>query len=228
MVIAGHNGAGKTTFYRERLEGALANSLVDYVNPDDIEREIAVELGESVSPKIELEKIAAAEATRRRVQNFEQENSFSFETGFSDPVMDKVAFMQGARERGYLVILMAVGLKSIEKCKERVANRYANGGHSIAAEKLERRYPRVLRNFAHAARSASLAIYLDNSQDRVLGGGDTYWDIAFFEDGVLVTKDASPPQWWLVVERMQTEAELNGPDLRGPLHAVRSERTNCE
>jgi predicted ABC-type ATPase len=206
VVIAGHNGAGKTTFYRERLEGSIASFLVDYINPDDIERAVATDLGESRPSKDELEKIAAAEATRRRLQHLERDNSFSFETGFSDQVLDKVAFIESARQRGYLVVLMAVGLMSIEKCKERVAIRHAGGGHDIRADKLERRYDRVLRNFAHGARSASLAIYLDNSEDRVEGGEDTYWDIAFFEDGLLVCKDESPPRWWLEVERMQSEA----------------------
>lgn len=205
MVIAGHNGAGKTTIYKERIEAAIAAFLDAHINADDIERAVSDDLGQGSHSKEGLERIAATEATRLRRQYLEQDVSFSFETVFSDDVMDKVLFIEDARRRGYLVVLLAVGLESIEKSKERVAIRHAKGGHNICEDKLEQRYDRVLRNFARGARAASLAIYLDNSEDSEEGGADTYWDIAFFEDGVLVSKDESPPEWWLKVERIQSK-----------------------
>mgnify|MGYP003385580529 CR=1 FL=1 len=156
-------------------------------------------------PKEDLEGIAAVEATRLRLRYLEQDMSFSFETVFSDPVMEKARFMEEARQRGYLVVLLAVGLESIEKSKERVAIRHAKGGHNIREDKLEQRYGRVLRNFALGASAASLAIFLDNSEDREEDAADTYWDIAFFEDGNLVCKVESPPAWWLEVERTQSK-----------------------
>lgn len=205
MVIAGHNGAGKTTLYKERIEATIAAFLDVHINADDIELAVSDDLGQGGHSKEYLEGIAAAEATRLRRQYLEREVSFSFETVFSDQIMDKVHFIEDARQRGYLVVLLAVGLKSIEKSKERVAIRHAKGGHNIRVDKLEQRYDRVLQNFAHGARAASLAIYLDNSEDREEGGADTYWDIAFFEDGLLVCKEESPPEWWLKVERIQSE-----------------------
>jgi len=108
--------------------------------------------------------------------------------------------MNEARRRGYLVLLIAVGLESIEKSKARVAIRYAKGGHNVREEKIESRYERVLLNFAHGAHVASLAIFFDNSEDRSDDNLDTYWDIAFFENGELVVKDESPPAWWHQVE----------------------------
>lgn len=205
VVIAGHNGAGKTTFYKERLEATVGNWLVAHINADDIERAIFDDLGQCDHSKEDLEEIAAAEATRLRLQYLEQEVSFSFETVFSDPVMEKARFMDEARQRGYVVVLLAVGLESIGKSKERVAIRHAKGGHNIREDKLELRYGRVLRNFALGAGSASLAIFLDNSEDREEDTANTYWDIAFFEDGNLVCQVESPPTWWLEVERIQSK-----------------------
>jgi len=205
VVIAGHNGAGKTTFYKERLEAAIGTLLDAHINADDIERAVSDDLGRGGHSKDYLERMAAAEATRLRLQYLEQEVSFSFETVFSDPVMEKARFMDEARQRGYLVVLLAVGLESIGKSKERVAIRHAKGGHNIREDKLERRYGRVLRNFALGAGSASLAIFLDNSENREEDTANTYWDIAFFEDGNLVCKVESPPPWWLEVERIQAE-----------------------
>lgn len=200
MVIAGHNGAGKTTIYNERLTAILASVLEEHINPDEVERTITLDLGADSHTKEEFENLAAKEGTRLRLQYLNRETSFSFETVFSDPVQDKVRLMAEARRRGYLVVLFAVGLDSIEKSKERVAIRRAKGGHNVSPEKLEGRYERVLVNFAHGACVATLAIFFDNSEDRSNDDLDTYWDIAFFEDGNLVVKDESPPTWWHQVE----------------------------
>lgn len=201
VVIAGHNGAGKTTIYRERIARALAAHLAAHINPDEIEQAITLDLGAHSITKTELEIRAAEEAASLRHQYLEQETSFSFETVFSDPKQDKVGFMDEARRRGYVVLLIAVGLDSIELSKARVALRHAKGGHNVPEDKIEDRYERVLLNFAHGARVATLAIFFDNSEDRSDDDLDTYWDIAFFENGVLVVKDEFPPVWWQQVER---------------------------
>ena len=101
VVIAGHNGAGKTTIYNERLSAALDGELEKHINPDEVERAITVDLGEHSLTKDEFEKLAAEEAARLRQQYLDQEISFSFETVFSDPKQDKVGFMDEARRRGY-------------------------------------------------------------------------------------------------------------------------------
>lgn len=200
LVIAGHNGAGKTTIYRERLSKALADHLVNHINPDEVELAITLDQGKHGLSKSEIELCAAAEATRLRQQYIDQEISFSFETVLSDPKQDKISFMSDARRRGYLVLLIGVGLNSATLSKERVAIRHAKGGHNVPEKKIEERYDRVLLNFAHGACVASLAIFFDNSEDRSEDNLDTYWDIAFFENGELVAKDESIPAWWQQVE----------------------------
>lgn len=200
-MIAGHNGAGKTTIYRERIADALSGFLDHHINPDEIEIEIVQDLGAGTRTKDEFSRLAAAEATRLRRQLLDQERNFSFETVFSDPKQEKANFMAEAHRRGYLVVLFAVGLESVEKSKERVAIRHAKGGHDVPADRLESRYPRVLENFAHGARAASLALFMDNSEDRTDDTEDTYWDFAFFEEGRLVTSDEYPPDWWNEVFR---------------------------
>lgn len=201
VVIAGHNGAGKTTLYRKRLSHLLAHLLEENINADEIERAITQDLGEIIYSKTEFENLAADEATKLRKLYLEKEANFSFETVFSDPVQDKVGFMAEARRRGYLVVMLAVGLESIEKSKQRVAIRHARGGHNVESKKIEERYPRVLTNFAHGARVASLAIFMDNSEDNPVEDGDAYWGIAFFEEGRLVAVDDTPPDWWHEVLR---------------------------
>lgn len=200
VVIAGHNGAGKTTIYHELIADALTGFLMEHINPDEIEQAITDDVGENSLSKLEFEIRAANEATRLRQQYLDQETNFSFETVLSDPNQDKVGFLNKARRRGYLVLLIAVGLDSIELSKARVAIRHAKGGHNVPEDKIEGRYDRVLLNFAHGARAATLAIFFDNSKDRSEDNLDTYRDIAFFENGQLVVKDESPPSWWYQVE----------------------------
>lgn len=200
VVIAGHNGAGKTTIYHERISKALAGFLAEHINPDVIERAITRDLRKQGLSKKELEQLASEEAARLRQQYLDQEINFSFETVLSDPVQDKVQFMAKAIQRSYMVVLMGVGLDSIEKSKERVAIRHSKGGHNVDEDKIEGRYERVLLNFAHGARVATLSIFFDNSEDRGEDGLDTYWDIAFFENGKLVVRDESTPGWWQRVE----------------------------
>lgn len=200
-MIAGHNGAGKTTIYRERIADALSGFLDHHINPDEIELEIVHDLGADSRTKDEFSRLAAAEATRLRRQLLDQERNFSFETVFSDPKQEKVNFIAEAQRRGYLVVLFAVGLESVEKSKERVAIRHSKGGHDVPVDRLESRYPRVLENFAHGAVASSLALFMDNTEDRLTDKGDMYWDIAFFENGQLVVSEKAPPSWWNEVLR---------------------------
>lgn len=208
VVIAGHNGAGKTTIYRERIADALSGFLDHHINPDEIELEIVQDLGTGTRTKNEFSRLAATEANRLRRQLLDQERNFSFETVFSDPKQEKANFMAEAHRRGYLVVLFAVGLESVEKSKERVAIRHSKGGHDVPADRLESRYPRVLENFAHGARVASLALFMDNSEDRTDDDEDTYWDFAFLEEGRLVTSDVSSPAWWDEVLRRISSNEM--------------------
>lgn len=199
IVIAGHNGAGKTTIYDARLRHILAPYIDTHINPDKIEQDLEQALSGQGYTKEELEVFAAEEANRLRRTFLQAEINFSFETVFSDLVGDKAAFMEEARRRGYNVVLLAVGLESIEKSKQRVAYRYEHGGHYVKPEKLEARYPRVLANFALGTKAASLAIFMDNSTDAPESGQGCYRDVAFFEDGSLVSITDDRPEWWAVV-----------------------------
>ena len=81
VAIAGPNGAGKTTFFHAHL----ASAGLRFVNADVLAAELAV------GP---YEAARLADALRRAL--VERGESFVFETVFSDPVGDKVAFLEEA------------------------------------------------------------------------------------------------------------------------------------
>jgi predicted ABC-type ATPase len=86
VALAGSNGAGKTTFYHAHLQ----QSGLRLINADIL----AWELG--------LDAYGAAKmAVVLRQRLMEQRESFVFETVFSDPVGDKLAFLKDAVRAGY-------------------------------------------------------------------------------------------------------------------------------
>jgi len=175
VAVAGPNGAGKTTFY----EAHLAQAGLRFVNADDLAREL------------ELDPYAAAEvAAGLRKTLLEEGESFVFETVFSDPVGEKVAFLKSAAGKGYTVVLCFVGVDGPAVSEERVAMRVTQGGHDVPSEKLAARFPRTLRNLARAIRELPHVIVYDN--------GDLarpFRRVAAFEDRRVVDRVPDLPAW---------------------------------
>ena len=149
VAIAGPNGAGKTTFFHAHL--ALAG--LRFVNADVL----AAELG--IGPH---EAAQAAGAVREAL--LKRGESFIFETVFSDPVGEKVSFLQEAAVRGFEVVLCYVGLRDAGQSAERVAMRVSRGGHDVPDDKLRSRYPRTLENLRAAIVCLPHVLIYDNSR----------------------------------------------------------------
>jgi predicted ABC-type ATPase len=175
VAVAGPNGAGKTTFY----EAHLQPSGLRFVNADDLARELEVDAYE-----------AAELAGRLRQTLLEQGESFVFETVFSDPVGDKVAFLKRAEAQGYAVVLCFIGLDGPGVSEERVAMRVLQGGHDVPSKKLRERYPRILKNLVRAIKSLPHVLVFDNSDL-----GRPFRKVAVFERGQAVEQHAPIPRW---------------------------------
>ena len=94
VALAGPNGAGKTTFYHAHLQPAGLR----FVNADVLAQELGIEpYG------------AARVAASVRQELVRQRESFGFETVFSDPVGEKLAFLKAAAQAGYNTILCFIG-----------------------------------------------------------------------------------------------------------------------
>jgi predicted ABC-type ATPase len=183
IAIAGPNGAGKTTFYRAHL----ADLELPYVNADDLARELEAD-------PYEAARLAAA----YRTTLLANKESFVFETVFSDPVGDKVAFLRDAATQGYTVVLFFVGIASVALSEARVIHRVANGGHDVPTEKLEARFPRTLENLRRAVREVPHVLLLDNSdEDR------PFRAVATFDHGQLVDAREPVPDWARAVVKTQ-------------------------
>ncbi len=180
VAITGPNGAGKSTFYQAHLKPAGLR----FVNADVIAGEL------DMAPYA-----AARVAGALRQELVKQRESFVFETVFSDPAGDKLAFLKDAVVQGYTVVLCFIGISGPEVSDERVAMRVSQGGHDVPPEKLISRYPRTLANLKSAIRDLPHVMVFDNEDLR-----SPFRKVAVFEDGKQIHLEKPLPEWlrWIL------------------------------
>ena len=138
-IIAGCNGAGKTTASYTILPEIL--KCKEFVNADAIAQGISPFNSESV----------AIQAGRVMLQRIDEllaaGESFSVETTLA--ARSYLSLIRKAQAQGYVVNLLFFWLRSPELAIQRVAKRVSEGGHSIPADVIVRRYYRGIDNFFH-------------------------------------------------------------------------------
>ena len=135
VALVGPNGAGKTTLFHSHLKPAGLR----FLNADEVARELEMDAYD-----------AARVITALRQELVRQRESFVFETVFSDPAGDKLAFLKGTVESGYTVVVCFIGIAGPQASEQRVAMRVSQGGHDVPAEKLVARFPRTMANLKAA------------------------------------------------------------------------------
>lgn len=135
-IIAGCNGAGKTTASFTILPEIL--DCKEFVNADEIARGLSPFQPEKVS-------FEAGRIMLNRIKELLSQNeNFAFETTLSTrSYKNKIV---EAKEKGYRVILLFFWLQNIELAKERVKTRVSEGGHNIEPDVIERRYLKGIKN----------------------------------------------------------------------------------
>ncbi len=175
VALVGPNGAGKTTFYHAHLKSCGLR----FINPD------------LLADELDLEPYAAARvAAALRQELVKQKESFIFETVFSDPVGDKLAFLKDAAGKGYTVVLCFIGISGPDISEDRVAMRVSQGGHDVPTEKLIARFPRTLANLKAAIPALPHVWLFDHDNLRM-----PFRQVAVFEQGRPVLLIKSVPNW---------------------------------
>ncbi len=137
FIIAGPNGAGKTTFVDIFLPNIF--NVPFFVNADKIASGLA-----PFSP--EREAILAGKLMLRQIEKYvSEEVSFALETTLAGKnYARKIPEWQAI---GYTVFLIFLSLQDENIAKQRVAHRVSQGGHSIPADVIARRFQKGLNNF---------------------------------------------------------------------------------
>ena len=136
-IIAGCNGAGKTTASFTILPDIL--DCHEFVNAD------AIAYG--ISPfNVEGVAIEAGKIMLRRIEELLAEGlDFAIETTLA--TRSYVSLVLRAQALGYNVKVVYIWLESPKIALQRVAERVRKGGHNIPADVVERRYYRGINNF---------------------------------------------------------------------------------
>jgi len=136
-IIAGCNGAGKTTASLSLLPDVL--KCKEFVNADYI----AAGLSPLNPERYSFE--AGRIMIRRMDELIDRAEDFAIETTLSSRQYQ--TRIQQAHQKGFQVVLIFFWLQTVQLAKKRVRERVRLGGHSIPPHVIERRYYRGLRNF---------------------------------------------------------------------------------
>lgn len=177
-ILAGGNGAGKSTFYRTRL----APKGLPFVNADILAKQLYPHAPELHSYD------AAILAAQLRKRLLLDGSSFCFETVFSHS--SKIDFIAQAKTIGYSIILVFIHLDDASLNQARVVQRVREGGHDVPDEKIISRIPRVLKYIRQAIPLCDRIYILDNSR-----ADNPFQQYAVIRNGQLNLITQSMPVW---------------------------------
>ncbi len=137
IIIAGPNGAGKTTFAREYLP--IEVGITTFINADLI--------AAGLSPF--APELAARRAGRLMLEEIDLCSEAGVDFAFELTLAGKACLRKIHQWQvdSYRVKLIFLKLSHEEAAIRRVAERVAQGGHSIPPEVIRRRFVSGLRNF---------------------------------------------------------------------------------
>jgi predicted ABC-type ATPase len=137
-IIAGCNGAGKTTASYTILPEMLG--CKEFVNSDEIAKGLSPFNADNIKVAVEASRIMY----KRIRELIEAEKTFALETTLASRSIVKL--LKGAQEKGYYVTLLYFWLNTPDLAVERVKNRVAAGGHNVTEVTIRRRYEAGIHN----------------------------------------------------------------------------------
>lgn len=178
VIVAGHNGSGKSTMWRRGLADVLQIPLI---NADRMMLSILPEAGEGGHLVPWAARLRDTDRDWMRVaqqgvqafvgQAMGAKLPFATETVFSywEPrpngtIASKIELIEQLKAAGYFVLLLFVGLNDVITSILRVRSRVLEGGHGIDEATLRARFPRTQRAIAAAVGVADASVLTDNSR----------------------------------------------------------------
>jgi predicted ABC-type ATPase len=153
FIIAGCNGAGKTTAAYNLLPEVFQTT--EFINADEIARGINKD-------DVDRAAFAAAKIMLNKMNDFiAAGKSFAIETTLSG--LTYLKLIEEAKNEGFAITLFFLYLESDEIAVERVALRVKKGGHNIPTEVIKRRYNKGLSNLSKYLSIVDNWYILDNS-----------------------------------------------------------------
>jgi predicted ABC-type ATPase len=178
IILAGHNGSGKSSLWYGKLAPI---AQIPLINADRLMTSILPEPGPGNhlpdwATRLRNTHQGWMSVAQQGVQSFinhavAAKIPFATETVFShwrdrgDGTFEsKIDLIQRIQTAGYYVLLLFVGLPSAQLSIARVQTRITMGGHAVPIDKLTERFPRTQEAIKAAVPIADAAILLDNSR----------------------------------------------------------------
>ena len=137
-IIAGCNGAGKTTASFTILPEML--KCKEFVNSDEIAKGLSPFNSDSIAVAVEASRIMY----KRIKELIAAGETFAMETTLATRSVANL--IREAQKEGYYVTLLYFWINTPELAIERVKMRVSAGGHNIPVETIRRRYAAGIRN----------------------------------------------------------------------------------
>jgi predicted ABC-type ATPase len=150
-VVAGPNGIGKTTIFKDIVPQGL-----EYLNADLIVKTIREKtLG------LNAQDIANQEAAKIFYQKAANYESFAIETNLCD--IDTYKSFQELQTNGYQICIYFISTDDLSICLDRVNLRVKQGGHFVHPEVIQQRYTTGLALLKYYKNFPDILLLLDNS-----------------------------------------------------------------
>ncbi len=156
IIIAGCNGAGKSTYSR-----ALVNSVI----PFDYDKQFLKNyenLLDSDIRDVMASNLTINQFTEQIEKAFESRSSFCYETNFHE---NPLYWATKAKELGYKLYLIFFCLSTIEIAEKRVNYRTKNKGHFVSNQTIKERWKLGYKNVNLYYSFFDYVLFIDNSID---------------------------------------------------------------
>jgi predicted ABC-type ATPase len=177
VILAGHNGSGKSSMWKailsDRLQMPLINAdrMMLAILPEANKEEKLVPWAQHVRDHDTGWMNVAQKGVEAFVGHAMRERlPFAMETVFSHwiehedgRIESKIGLIRDLQAAGYFVLLLFVGLSNAEISISRVQTRVLRNGHDVPLQKLIERFPRTQKAIRHATHIADASILVDNS-----------------------------------------------------------------
>ena len=134
-LIAGCNGAGKTTFAKEFLPSV---GVIRFLNADEIARGLS-----PLDPSVVAFKAGRLLLSELR-ELIDRHETLALESTLSGKTYVKI--FKEAKQRGYRIELHFVWIPDVREAIRRVRQRVIEGGHDVPVEDIKRRFARSIQH----------------------------------------------------------------------------------
>ena len=156
IIIAGINGAGKTTFYQQNHQQF---NQFTYISADEILRKMH---GNWRKSDDQIKALLQMDATVRKLIN--QHVNIVYEVNLGGNARSVVKIMDLAHSMHYSVTVIEIRIRDAALAVERILQRFKAGGFGADSALITKRFTELESDFAELEQTADQVIKFDNTQ----------------------------------------------------------------